>query len=201
MSCVFQNIDPPPPSPPGECVLPPQQRRGVHTRRAEGGGGGGGSIFWKTQDIGLSSYSNNLSTLTMHIIRYSYGGGSGSIVTWAVATYKISVLASYLLAHTYKSTAVSKLSYSSYLKVAQCLYAPLSFWKRTPHLKRLHLFSFLGPKRCDRFFVIYSMSESIPLSVPKQHTIVYEVEANRLAPLLIPSFLAGQYVQVIGLKL
>jgi len=27
-----------------------------------GGEGGGGSIFWKTRDIGLASYSNNLST-------------------------------------------------------------------------------------------------------------------------------------------
>ncbi len=62
MSCVFQNIDPPTPSPPGECVLTPQQRRGVHTRRAERGVGG--SIFWKTQDIGLASYSYNLSTFT-----------------------------------------------------------------------------------------------------------------------------------------
>jgi hypothetical protein len=53
MSLVFQNIDPPPP--------------------AICGGGGGedtlagrrgewGSIFGKTRDIGLTSYSNNLST-------------------------------------------------------------------------------------------------------------------------------------------
>jgi hypothetical protein len=35
---------------------------------------------------------------------YSYGGGIGSIVTWAVAAYQISELASYLLAHMYKST-------------------------------------------------------------------------------------------------
>jgi hypothetical protein len=69
MSRVFQTIDPPPPSPPGECVLPPQQWRGVHTRGAEGGGWG--SIFWKTRDIGLASYSNNLSTpptLPPHLI-------------------------------------------------------------------------------------------------------------------------------------
>jgi hypothetical protein len=47
----------PHPSPPGECVLPPRQRREVlvHTRRAERGVGR--SIFWKTQDIGLASYS------------------------------------------------------------------------------------------------------------------------------------------------
>ncbi len=52
---------PPSPSTPGECVLPLQQRRGVHTRRAERGMGWG-SIFWKTREIGLPSYSNNLST-------------------------------------------------------------------------------------------------------------------------------------------
>ncbi len=55
VSIVFQNIDPPPPSPPSECVLPSHQRRGVHTRRAVRGGGG--SIFRKTRDIGLASYS------------------------------------------------------------------------------------------------------------------------------------------------
>jgi hypothetical protein len=84
MSLVFQNIDPPPPSPPSECVLPPSPhppnpqgvthlprtmlgggeggRRRVHTRWAERGVGG--SIFWKTRDIGLPSYSNNLSTVS-----------------------------------------------------------------------------------------------------------------------------------------
>ncbi len=46
---------PPSPSSPGESVLPPQQRRGVHTRRGERGDGG--SIFWKTREIGLPSYS------------------------------------------------------------------------------------------------------------------------------------------------
>jgi hypothetical protein len=60
MSLVFQNIDPPPPSPPGECVLPPNKGGGVQNRRAERGMGG--SIFWKTIDIGLPSYGNNLST-------------------------------------------------------------------------------------------------------------------------------------------
>ncbi len=40
---------------------PPQQKRGLHTRRAERGVGG--SIFLKTRDIGLPSYSNNLSTV------------------------------------------------------------------------------------------------------------------------------------------
>ncbi len=59
MSLVFQNIDPPPPSPLGECVLPTNNGRGSHS---PGGEVGGGSIFWKTRDIGLPSYSNNLST-------------------------------------------------------------------------------------------------------------------------------------------
>ncbi len=36
-------------------VLPRTKGGGVHTRR--GVGGGGGSIFWKTPDIGLASYS------------------------------------------------------------------------------------------------------------------------------------------------
>jgi hypothetical protein len=30
---------------------------GVHTTHSPGGEGGGGSIFWKTPDIGLASYS------------------------------------------------------------------------------------------------------------------------------------------------
>jgi hypothetical protein len=38
-----------------------------------GGEGGGGSIFWKTQDIGLASYCNNLSTLRMHYGRMERG--------------------------------------------------------------------------------------------------------------------------------
>ncbi len=49
---------PPTPSPPSECVLPPPQRQGgrrVHYTLAERRGGG--SIFWKTPDIGLASYS------------------------------------------------------------------------------------------------------------------------------------------------
>jgi hypothetical protein len=53
MSRIFQNIDP-----------PPFVAGGGHTRRAEGGGDGG-SIFWKTQDIKLASYSNNLSTVLL----------------------------------------------------------------------------------------------------------------------------------------
>ncbi len=50
---------PPSPSPPGECVLPPNKGGGTHS---PGGEGDGGSIFWKTREIGLPSYSNNLST-------------------------------------------------------------------------------------------------------------------------------------------
>jgi hypothetical protein len=62
-TCVIQNIDPPPPSPPGECV--PSADVGEDTLagwRLERGAWG--SIFWKTQDIGLASYSKNLSTFT-----------------------------------------------------------------------------------------------------------------------------------------
>ncbi len=33
-----------------------------------GEGGWGGAIFWKTRDIGLPSYSNNLSTYSAHRI-------------------------------------------------------------------------------------------------------------------------------------
>ncbi len=64
-SCVLRlpKYWPPPPSPPGECVLPLQPRRGGGGgTHSPGGEGGGGSIFWKTQDIGMASYSNNLST-------------------------------------------------------------------------------------------------------------------------------------------
>ncbi len=59
MSRLFQNIDPPSPSPPGECE--PRLCCGGRTH-SPGGEGGGGSIFLKTRDIGLASYSNNLST-------------------------------------------------------------------------------------------------------------------------------------------
>ncbi len=60
VSGVFQNIDP---SPPSECVLPPHQRR----THSPGGEGGGESIFWKTPDIGLASYSIiSLRTVQYH---------------------------------------------------------------------------------------------------------------------------------------
>jgi hypothetical protein len=52
MSLVFQNIDPPPPKGPK-----------AGGTQSPGGEGGGGSIFWKTRDIGLPSYSTNLSTV------------------------------------------------------------------------------------------------------------------------------------------
>jgi hypothetical protein len=64
MSLVFQNIDPPPPSPPVECVLPPTKAGCTHS---PGGEGDGGSIFWETRDIGLPSYSNNLSTVVLFV--------------------------------------------------------------------------------------------------------------------------------------
>ncbi len=55
VSGILKNIDPPPPSPPSECFLLPHQRQGgTHSL---GGEGGGGSIFLKTPDIGLASYS------------------------------------------------------------------------------------------------------------------------------------------------
>jgi hypothetical protein len=60
MSRVFQNIDPPPP--------PPTKAGGTHS---PGGEGGGESIFWKTRDIGLASYSNNLSTKDSENVRGS----------------------------------------------------------------------------------------------------------------------------------
>jgi hypothetical protein len=60
MSLVFQNIDPPSPSPPGECVPPAFVGGGGEDTLA---GRRGGSIYWKTREIGLPSYSNNLSTV------------------------------------------------------------------------------------------------------------------------------------------
>ncbi len=54
MSLVFQNIDsPPPPSP---ASVYPQSLLGGRTHSL-GREGGGGSIFGKTPDIGLASYS------------------------------------------------------------------------------------------------------------------------------------------------
>ncbi len=56
VSGVFQNIDPPPPPyiQPASVSSPRTKGGGVPTRRAVRGWG---SIFWKTPDIGLASYS------------------------------------------------------------------------------------------------------------------------------------------------
>ncbi len=67
MSLVFQNIDPPPPLS-ARRVCPPPNKGGGYTI-AERRGGRRGSIFWKTKDIGLPSYSNNLSTMTGNACR------------------------------------------------------------------------------------------------------------------------------------
>jgi hypothetical protein len=50
--------------------LPPLLGGRTHS---PGGEGGGGSIFWKTRDIGLPSYSNNLSTLHSLCVMQSMG--------------------------------------------------------------------------------------------------------------------------------
>ncbi len=57
MSLVFQNIDPPhPPLCPASVQCTPRLCCGGRTH-SPGGEGDGGSIFWKTRDIGLPSYS------------------------------------------------------------------------------------------------------------------------------------------------
>ncbi len=72
MSLVFQNIDPHPPLRPASVYPPPLLGGGGHSRRTERGVGG--SIFWKTRDIGLPSYSNNLSTgETMQRLQHTRG--------------------------------------------------------------------------------------------------------------------------------
>ncbi len=55
VSGVFQNNYHQPPSPASECVLPPAPKAG--DTHSPGGEGVVGSIFWKTPDIGLASYS------------------------------------------------------------------------------------------------------------------------------------------------
>ncbi len=83
--------------------------------------------------------------------RYSYirwRGDSGSIVTWGVGIYQMSELARYLLAHSFTSTAVSKLSYSNVLTRIH------EFLGGTLHVKKD--FTFLRPKRCNKCFQIYS---------------------------------------------
>ncbi len=54
-------LTPHPPLPPASVTSPPPPNKGGEYTFA-GWRGGGGSIFWKTRDIGLPSYSNNLST-------------------------------------------------------------------------------------------------------------------------------------------
>ncbi len=54
VSGVFQNIDPPPSLYPAS-VSSPRTKGGGYT--LAGQCGGGGSLFWKTPDIGLASYS------------------------------------------------------------------------------------------------------------------------------------------------
>jgi hypothetical protein len=66
MSLVFQKIDPPPPLRPASVSSPPPPPTKAGGTQTPGGEGGGGSIFWKTRDIGLPSYSNNLSTDITH---------------------------------------------------------------------------------------------------------------------------------------
>ncbi len=62
MSLVFQNPKYWPPCPlTARRVCPPRLCWGGRTH-SPGGEGGWGSIFWKTRYIGLTSYSNNLST-------------------------------------------------------------------------------------------------------------------------------------------
>ncbi len=55
VSGVFQNIDPPPPLHPASVSSPRTKGGGV--QHSPGGEWIGGSIFWKTPDIGLASYS------------------------------------------------------------------------------------------------------------------------------------------------
>ncbi len=72
-SCVLRipKYWPPTPLSTRRVCPPPAVRRG---------GGGGGSIFWKTQDIGLASYSKNLSTV--YIFQWSLECGA----RWVRAT-------------------------------------------------------------------------------------------------------------------
>ncbi len=64
MSLVFQNIDPHPLPARRVCPPPPPPNKGGWYTLV---GRRGGSIFWKTRDIGLPSYSNNLSTPRMFL--------------------------------------------------------------------------------------------------------------------------------------
>jgi hypothetical protein len=53
-----------PPLRPRVCPPPTTKAGGTHS---PGGEGGWGSIFWKTRDIELASYSNNFSTHIGHV--------------------------------------------------------------------------------------------------------------------------------------
>ncbi len=57
VSGVFQNIDPPPPHSTQRVCPPPAPKAGGTQYTLAGRWGGGWSIFWKTPDIRLASYS------------------------------------------------------------------------------------------------------------------------------------------------
>jgi hypothetical protein len=63
MSLVFQNIDPPPTPLSARRVCVPPAFVGGEDTLAGRREGWRGQYFWKTIDIGLPSYSNNLSTV------------------------------------------------------------------------------------------------------------------------------------------
>ena len=82
------NYWPPTPSPPSECVLPPHQSWGGGYTLAERWGGGG-SIFRKTPDIGLASYSiiplrSTSSNSSVFLL------SSASVVQWQCARTPVS---------------------------------------------------------------------------------------------------------------
>jgi hypothetical protein len=79
MSLVFQNIDP--------SLRPARVSSPRNTRHSPGGERGGGSIFWNTRDIGLPSYSNNLSTQNVN------GISSTSDICFMVPTSSPAMLA------------------------------------------------------------------------------------------------------------
>ncbi len=66
VSGVFQTIDPPPHLHPASCPPPAPKAGGVHTGWAVRGWG---SIFRNTPDIGLASYSNLFTSITMRLIQ------------------------------------------------------------------------------------------------------------------------------------
>jgi hypothetical protein len=57
VSGVFQTIDPPTPLSTQRVCPPPAPKAGGAHYTLAGRWGGGGSVFWKTPDIGLASYS------------------------------------------------------------------------------------------------------------------------------------------------